>query len=367
MNNMKRLKNINLNLVGSKSLMLRFLFLGKANRIFAGLFIASVLFSVSSCNQPTDFPDYDYTAVYFPKQFPVRTLSIADNEYFDNSLDKELKFNIAPNLGGVYINKTGYTVDFVIDETLAQNLVSDKGDTIYALPQKYYTLNPQSQVLIPEGSMRGMIDVQLTDAFLDDELSYGKHYVVPLRITSSSADSVLTGVPLSPESDKRVANDWVSPPKDFTLFCIRYVNNFHGKFLHRGRIDKLGASGEVVSSTVFREEYVEKDQIVELNTAGRNTVVVNGYANVSTNKAQLKLVFDSNNNCVVSHAGNADITASGTGKFIPEGDMWGNKKRDVIHLEYSYDLNGAKAVVYDTLVFRDRNIQFEEFIPVVSK
>jgi hypothetical protein len=367
MNIMKRLDNINLQQIVSKCLLLRFLFLGKANRIFAGFFIASVLFLVESCNEPNDFPDYDYTAVYFPLQFPVRTLSLADNDYFDNSLDKELKFNIAPNLGGVYINKTGYTVDFVIDETLAQNIVTDQGDTIFPLPKKYYALSPHEQVVIPKGSKRGMIDVQLTDEFLDDILAVGRHYVIPLRITATSADSVLTGVPLSPESDKRVANDWVSPPKDFTLFCIRYVNNFHGKYLHRGRIDKLDANGEVESSTVFREHYVEKDQIVELNTAGRNTVVINGYANVSTNKAQLKLVFDSNNNCVVSYANNADITANGTGKFIPEGDMWGNKKRDAIHLEYRYTLNSVNYMVYDTLVFRDRNIQFEEFIPVVIK
>ena len=75
-------------------------------------------------------------------------MSLGEEEY-DNSLDKELKFHISANIGGMYENRQYWTVDFEVDESLAVNIQDINGDTILALPASFYTLSPTSQVTIP--------------------------------------------------------------------------------------------------------------------------------------------------------------------------------------------------------------------------
>src|SRR5690606_27897087 len=97
-------------------------------------------------------------------------------------------------------------------------------------------LNPDGNFTIPKGKFFGEIEVQLTDAFLDDPKAFLTRYVIPVRITSSTADSVLSGKPaVSENPDPRVSGDWDIVPKDFTLFGIKFVNPYHGKYLHRGK------------------------------------------------------------------------------------------------------------------------------------
>ena len=71
------------------------------------------------------FPDFDYTAVYFPLQFPMRTLSLGEEEY-DNTLDKELKFHISANIGGMYENTQDWSVDFVVDNKDVKLIILEK-------------------------------------------------------------------------------------------------------------------------------------------------------------------------------------------------------------------------------------------------
>ena len=44
-------------------------------------------------NKENDFPDYDYQTVYFPIQYPARTLVLGESRS-DNSIDLEPAFNI---------------------------------------------------------------------------------------------------------------------------------------------------------------------------------------------------------------------------------------------------------------------------------
>src|SRR5690349_19322982 len=103
---------------------------------------AVVLMSVlSACNKDWEFPDYKYTAVYFPYQSPVRTILLGE-DIIDNTLDNQHKFVIMATMGGVYENKKDITLDVSVDNSLAQRLKfnTPTGDDVIAMPTNYYTL-----------------------------------------------------------------------------------------------------------------------------------------------------------------------------------------------------------------------------------
>jgi hypothetical protein len=45
--------------------------------------------------------------------------------------------------------------------------------------------------------------------------------------------------------------------------------------------------------------------------------------------------------------------------------MWGNIKRNAIHLSYEVTQGANKHYISDTLVIRDRDVRFEEFQPKI--
>ncbi|MDD4192578.1 MAG: DUF1735 domain-containing protein, partial [Mangrovibacterium sp.] len=203
-------------------------------KVLSGVIL--VVLGLFSCdNQEWDFPDFDYTTVCFPYQYPVRTLIFGDYLY-DNSNDNALRFKISATWGGGYENNEDVIVNFQVDESLVTNLYNNTGGTpIFALPRSYYTLSDNSKIIISKGEVTGSITVQLTEAFTADPLAIGMNYVVPLRITSATTDSVLMGSSAMSNPDRRIAGNWIKPPKDFTLFGIKYVNEYDAKYLLRGR------------------------------------------------------------------------------------------------------------------------------------
>ena len=185
-----------------------------------------IIIGLAACeNQEQNFPDFDYKTVYFPIQLPVRTLSLGEDRV-DNTLDREHKFDIGVSIGGMYVNKQNWTVDYVVDPSLTDGVLTTQGDTLFALPTDYYSLSPQNTVTIPSGSFNGLIRVELADQFFNDNLALTGQYVIPLRITGTSADSVLSGKPIIQDADRRVLGDWESgkAPKDWTMYAIKYVN-----------------------------------------------------------------------------------------------------------------------------------------------
>lgn len=315
------------------------------------------------------FDDFDYTAVYFPLQYPVRTLSLGEEE-FDNSLDQELKFHIAPNIGGMYENRQSWTVDFVIDESLADNLTDLNGNNIKALPQSYYSLNPTGQVEITPGSFRGMIQVRLSDAFLDDTMAYRTHYVIPLRITESSADSILVGekVESIPDPDPRIPSHWLVNPKDFVLFGIKYINPYHGTYLHHGMNVRYDLNNNPIDTAIYRQTYLVDNPLYQLTTRGRNVVHTNGISSFRGNvggQYKMELTIAENGDVVVGSPPGAIWNVSGTGSYVVGGGEWGGKPRDAIYLSYDYQNDDHLHKVTDTLIFRNRGLKFEQFDPVV--
>ncbi len=321
-----------------------------------------VLVIAGSCsNQEIDYPDFEYNAVYFPLQYPLRTLVLGDDR-IDNSLDKELKFHIGAIIGGMYKNTDTWTVDYIVDTTLAVNLYNGKIQRIYELPEEYYTMTPENTLTIPPGSFNGLIQIQLTDEFLDDPLAITGQYVIPLRMTSTNADSMLTGVPVVDEPSKIKSTDWEASnqPKDFVLYGIKYINPLHGNYLHRGKDVTYNAENEIINEVVYSQPHVEKDQLWLLTTTGRYEVTTNGVGINTGGRYKMKLIFDDSGNIQVEAISSSPIKANGSGKYVEDGGEWGGQKHNAIFLEYTYLLGGNNHVVNDTLVFRDNGVKFEQ-------
>ena len=81
---------------------------------------------------------------------------------------------------------------------------------------------------------------------------------------------------------------------------------------------------------------------------------------------RLVLNFNSSGDILISAPASATTyTVSGSGKFVKKGDMWGNEKRDVMHLKYQVDFGTTTHNFTDTLVMRDRGVKFETFTPFI--
>ena len=332
------------------------------------LFI-SVILMVASCeNTEITYKDFDFQSVYFPFQYPVRTLSLG-NDYLDNSLDKEHKFNIGISIGGLYANNPqNWTVDFVVDNDLITDyLVNGNGDTLVALPTSYYTMDPSDMTMIPKDKFQGLIEIQLNENFFLDSAAVTGKYVIPLRITDTSADTILSGLPAEGilDPDRNVLSDWVTRPKDYTLFGIKYVNPYHGRWLRRGQIIvRDGVTSEIKETIVIRQPWVERDQLVSTFTLSMSESATNFVGNDFG--STMKLIVSNDNNVTVGH-NSGSLVASGSGEFVESGDTWGGKLYDVFHLDYSYTrANGDICEVKDTMVFRDRQIVFEDSPPSVQ-
>ncbi len=332
------------------------------------LLILLIASGMMACqNFEIDHPDFDYTSGYFPYQFPVRTLVLGDYIY-DNTNDNNHKFVISVAMGGLYENTQDRVFDIEVDESLCNRvLFSADGDTIHALPSSYYTLSDNSKIVIPGGKFNGGIEVQLTDAFFNDPLAIKNTYVVPVRLKGSAdVDTVLVGLSDNPNADPRVAGQWIAPPKDFTMFAVKYINEFHGTYFHYGESSVKDSTDAVVENTTYSEKYVENNETSKLKTTGRYQVSLSTFleSEIMTGEVDMLLTFNGNN-CTITAAEGSPYTISGTGEFKSQAYEWGNKKRDGIVLNYTVSDGQNTYSASDVLVARDRGVVLEVYSPEV--
>lgn len=329
---------------------------------------AIALIGLSSCeNQDATFPDFDYQTVYFANQCPVRTLELGEDLYVDNSLDNQRKVKIVATMGGVYQNTQDRVIDFKVDESLCDNLYFAKTDTkVTPLPEEYYTL-ASNQIVIPSGSILGGVEVQLTDAFFEDEKCLSNNYVIPVVMTDvQGVDSILQGTPQVDNPNRCLSSDWSVVPRDYVLYAIKYVNPWHGVYLRRG-IDVVVKSDGSTVNEIRHKQYVENDEEVNLSTNSlkANTLSLTTYnESGQAVKFNLKLAFADDQTCTVSGTSD-DYEISGSGKFVSKGEKnsMGGKDRDAIYLDYSVNFKNLsmRYATKDTLVLRNRGVAPEYF------
>ena len=326
-------------------------------KILSLLAVGVAAMAMVSCeNQDTDFPDFDYQTGYFPYQTPIRTLVLGNDERVDNSTDNAHKVRIYAVAGGTR-NGIKASLGFDVDESLCNNLTFSDGTPVKPMPSNYYTLAGNT---IPISGMNGYVEVQLSDDFFADPDAIKNTYVIPLRLNNTYAgvDSILRGEPLVENPWRLQSSDWSIVPKDYVLYLVKFISPWSGNYLRRG-VDVINAGG-TTTTNVRHEQYIEYDEVFNLATTALNTVSYKFDDNCN-----LLLTFNEDGSECTFATDNDAYTVTGTGKFVekvPE-EVWSEKARDVIYLDYTVTTAGKTVATKDTLVARDRAVSgtAEEF------
>jgi hypothetical protein len=319
-----------------------------------------LLMFVGCENREQEFPDFDYQTVYFANQLPLRTVELGEDDVVDNSMDNLHKIRINAVMGGVYSNTKNRTIDIAVDNSLCDNLFfKGTSDPVLPMPANYYTL-AANKIEITSGNIQGGVEVQLTDAFFEDEKALGANYVIPVVMTAAQ-DSILRGASYETNPDRLVSSDWTTQPKDYVLYGVKYVNPWHGVYLRRGTDVK--SLPDNTTQTVSRHaEYVEKDEVVNITTGKLKEAllpITTKDMDGNNLSCTLRLTFDDNGACTLSSP-SANFVVAGTGKFVPKGEKnsLGGKDRNALYLDYTVDfvnLNMQYATK-DTLALRERGV-----------
>jgi hypothetical protein len=337
----------------------------KKINITAILFFIGIVAMVSCENAAIEFDDFGKTVCYFPYQTPARTLILGKYDQGFNENDNNHQFEIGVTMTGVYENKSDRKVYFKLDQTLLSTVKN-----VLPLPANYYTIETVSPVIIPKGDIKGRIMVKLTDAFFNDSKAIAAlnstNYAIPLVISSvEGLDSIYSGKPAVANPNRVKSADWVIAPKDYTLFGIKYINKFHGNYLRRGADKLTNASNVEVGTTIYRNQYVERNELVKASSFDLTSVTlpntIRRFGSANGGTINLKLVFAADGSCSVINM--LDSKPIGTGVFKENGDKWGGIPQDAIYLNYAYTdlVLNEKHQVNDTLVIRDRGVVFETF------
>lgn len=328
---------------------------------------------VTACqNGNQEFPDFDYQSVYFANQYAMRTVELGTDEFVDLTADNNHTVGIQAAWGGGYSNKRNVFIDYVVDPSLIDGFYFiDSDQVVEVMPTDYYTID-EKQINIPSGKINGSLTVHLTDKFFADPKSVDRCYVIPVRMTDVvGADRIITGTPT--DENPVLTNDahWSVQPKNFILYGVKYVNQWHGQYLRRG-VDNATIDGQA-SRLVRHSDYVENDEVVNLSTSAYKEDILPVKikdASGSDHTVNVVLSFADDNSCTLS-SGSEGATVSGTGKFVVKGEKnsLGGKDRDAIYLDYTMDIpeKNMKFESKDTLVLRTRNVYGAETFSIERK
>ncbi len=338
--------------------------------------VAILALGATSCkNADNDFPDYEGgVSVFFANQYPTRTITLGEDPEADNSMDNRHKCYIMATQGGAYKSK-GLKIEIAVDNSLTDNLFFPDGTPVKAMPSNYYSL--ASNTLTEVQDFLFGTEVTLTDAFFADPDAVKETYVIPVRIVKApGADRILTGKPVGEGTPSSTdASAWEELPKDYMLYCVKYVNEWTGSYCRRG-IDDItdnvtGATGKVKREAAF----VEKDEVVFLNTKSLDTAIFPLSIQYGTGDdtriitCNLELKFGSDGKCTISTE-TPGMSASGSGSWVKDGEKHSidNKDCDALYLNYTVNFGPVTYKTDDTLVMRHREVKpVFDFKPVYNK
>ena len=358
----------------------------KLKKYIYGVALGALSLMYASCyNADKEFPDYEGgTTAYFAYQYPVRTL-ILGNDIYDNTLDNEHKCRIWSTMGGAYGGRNA-TVDIAVDETLCNNLYfTDEGGNAAApvlpMPTAYYQL--ASNAIKYNGDSRGYVEVQFTDAFFNDEKAIANTYVIPLVMTKvTGIDHILTGTPREGLTPARTnSEDWEVLPKDYVLYCVKYMNPWQGKYIRRGvdNVTEKEKKTKVIRKDTtlvntdlehYKENPVnQNDEICGITTKNMTQAIFPVSFKTSGASISCNLILTFNGNQCTISTDDENVTATGSGEFIAKGTerqeykdyQWGSLdgqpvQRDILRLAYdvNFEKNNIQVSTADTLVVQTR-------------
>ena len=328
----------------------------KVTKYISIALMAAFAFALDSCkNGNPEFSDYEGgSSVYFARQHVVRNVVLGNDETRDNTDENNHVFYIVSTMGGTYHGRD-ITLETAVDNSLCDRLYFEDGVTpVKPMPANYYSI--PSTTVSYNGSFQGRLQVKLEDAFFNDPASVTGTYVIPIVIKGQvGADRILSGTPAIEGSTPSRTNAaaWNVAPKDYVLYCVKYMNPWSGYYLRSGE-DKITHNGNT-ETKIRKGASVEKNEVCQITTKSLkecifpvsiNKTVKDAHGNdvVQAVTCRLKLSFDENGNCAVSSE-TSGMTATGTGKFTSKGatneKAWGGKNRDLLTLEYRIDFGGG--------------------------
>lgn len=345
--------------------------------------ICTVGFLFAGChNGDVEFPDNKVQTIYFAKQTPVRTVTLGDEEFSDNTLDNEHAVMVKATIGGVNTNKKQRWATVTVDPSLCSSILYSDGSPVKALPENYFNL-ASDRLTIEKGELLGGVRVNLTDAFFADPDAVNVTYVLPLRLVTAS-EPIFSGTPKDgvASPDRLNKDHWSVQPKDYVLYAIKYKNKFHGKWLCKS-INEYNDNGTVTRNESMPAEW-EKAELRQISTKSltksiysfsKDVPVTDANGNPGEKHIACDLILDINDQGTVTVSTESEgCTASGTGswKYRGEPKAWGDKDRDLLKINYSYTITYVKneqtgetatfsQKSEESLVMRDRQNKFETF------
>lgn len=285
--------------------------------------------------------DYDFSAVYFATQKPLRTIVAYD----------EMQFKVGVALGGKRENTNEEWAKYTIDPSLLADADIVEGNTFTLLPDDYYTISNNEMMVVPKGEFIGDVTVTLNkDAFTSDPQAHLNTYALPLRVTETSADSVLSG-----EYDEE--GNQLTPAKDYTVVVVKYISPLHGVYYHKGVERELDDTGAVVDETAYSAFDLSKNETWSLSTLGLDTVLTSGAGTRDNGNYGLKLTRNSDDGVTIEEKAGSNIT-------VLEGEGTYNDEKKTFYLDYKFSDSGTDYHVIDTLIQRqapEKDLRFEEW------
>ena len=308
--------------------------------IFKVLAAGVAVLGISSCqNSSIEFPDYTEQTVYFAYQTPIRTMVLGMDDTGSTADNDTRACKIYSTMGGAYDgSKYNIKVDIATENSLCDNIYFDQActDPILAMPSSHYQLG--GNVISYEGE-KGYVDVTLTESFFADPKSYEGKYVIPIVMKSQTgATRILSGeLQEGVTSANRFDLDaWFVQPKDYVLYCVRYISKFEGYYLPQGTVKTtFDGKTDTKNLNVDAWERVPQGNILFLDTRGENTVALTLVAAAGDASYNIEaLLTFSGNNCTVS-SNDPNFKVSGTGVYTEKSSEynWGQKDRDGLKLQ----------------------------------
>jgi hypothetical protein len=284
--------------------------------------------------------DYDYAAVYFPYQINVRTFVVGEG----------MKIEVGAALSGVRDNNKDRNVGYVLDgslintamlnrfKTASQGYIKDYVATVTELkqlPVNYFTVSNSNTMVIKKGLYMGSVIIKPDSAnFLSDPATKMATYVLPFKITTADADTILSS-------------------KNYAVIGLRYENMLFGKYWHGGVAVVNRPNKADTTLRYFTSVPQLETKVWTLATNTPNTLYASGYLDQVTGKNEMMITLNGANVTLSSVTGSTFV-------IEPDGTSAFNKPKLLqdrkLFLKYKYT-NPTNSYVYhctDTLTFRNR-------------
>lgn len=278
--------------------------------------------------------DYEYSAVYFGSQKPLRTLVTRNNQ-------STLDFKLGVVLAGMLENKADQWATFEIDPSLLQTV--DGASSFSLLPEEWYNFSiTDNKIIIPKGKFLGDFTIKIDKSkFTADPLSLGNTYALPVRIVDSSADSILVG-------------DNITPGKDYTVLVVKYISEYSGTYYVRGEQTELNTQGNEIeeSKIIYSHADWSRNKTRAFTTMSPSECVMNGIGSEDSEKMKVIIGED--------HA----ITLSSLDLNVTDLGSSYDSEREEYHLRYSYVKSGKIFRVDEYLKQRndpEKELRFQEW------